>query len=438
MEKVFLKVAAGEMEPAAWEQWWNSHQRELAKALNPYMRQRIMPPEWSADYYWMLKTQSGIAYYFYNQGRPVNCSDYYEQKTQEEKAENRRQAMQAFHSQTAPVRQQWEAYLALHPAKTVDFDWKSLQGTPPGQRPPRVFSYKKPRTPEEWKETGAEIKERLKENLQAKIAPLAKAYGMKKAGPQAFVRESNGLVFYLRFVGYFRGGGYEQLYHSFGPIYDIQAGPSRLPGFVTAGELFQKVQQDWGVLQYIPEGAVDAGRVERINRKFDDILAFLADGLFPEWQKIDSLETYFAKERMEYLKAAEVGPADLHTGRPMWNVRPGQNPDPWCADAYLFGVWNLLSGREEEGYRQLAECVKHGDGYMQQCLKVCPTAYNDKRDPMAILYYNAGLFLKTQQIVDATRRLQAIWDTYENIYHFMQYYHGLSKKVERDRNGKVV
>ena len=32
--------------------------------------------------------------------------------------------------------------------------------------------------------------------------------------------------------------------------------------------------------------------VESINRKFDDILAFLVDGVLPEWQKIDSLETY--------------------------------------------------------------------------------------------------------------------------------------------------
>lgn len=48
---------------------------------------------------------------------------------------------------------------------------------------------------------------RLKENMQAKIAPLARAYGMKKAGPKTFVKEQNGIVSYLNFVGYFRGGG---------------------------------------------------------------------------------------------------------------------------------------------------------------------------------------------------------------------------------------
>ena len=63
---------------------------------------------------------------------------------------------------------------------------------------------------------------------------------------------------------------------------------------------FQRMQKDWGVLQYGTE-AVDAARVERINRKFDDILIYLADGILPEWQKIDCLETYFAKERHEVL-----------------------------------------------------------------------------------------------------------------------------------------
>ena len=64
---------------------------------------------------------------------------------------------------------------------------------------------------------------------------------------------------------------------------------------------FQRMQKDWGVIQYGTE-AVDAARVERINRKFDDILIYLADGILPEWQKIDCLETYFAKERRQKIQ----------------------------------------------------------------------------------------------------------------------------------------
>lgn len=427
VKKMFLKVAAGEIEPEIWAKWWNDHKAELENILNPYMQTRIMPPMWKADYYWMVKTQSGIAKYFYNQGRPVKCSGYYEQKAKEEETKNRWQAMEAFHRQTAWVRQPWEMYQTAHPTETVTFDWRSLLGTPPAQKPPQDFSYKTVGTNEQWKETGAEIKLRLRENIQAKIAPLAKAYGMKKAGPQTFIKETNGLVSCVRFIGYFRGGGYENMWYSIGPIYDIHAGILGIPGFITNGELFQRMERDWGVIQYITEGAVDAGRVKKINEKFDDILTFLADGVFPEWQKIDSLETYFAKERIDYLKATEVGPVDPHTGRAMWDVRPNGERDPWRAGPYLFGVWDLLSGREEEGYRQLAECVEKGADYM---MLAEPGAYN-KRDAMAVLYYNAELFLKTMQITDVAERRQAIQNTYEDVCRFMRYYHGLSKKVER-------
>ena len=42
----------------------------------------------------------------------------------------------------------------------------------------------------------------------------------------------------------------------------------------------------------------------------------------------------------------------------MWNLDTEGKPDPWRADDYLFGVWDLLSGREAEGYARLEECVK--------------------------------------------------------------------------------
>ena len=95
--------------------------------------------------------------------------------------------------------------------------------------------------------------------------------------------------------------------------------------------------------------AVDDAVVESINGKFDDILTFLADGMLPGWQKIDSLETYFAKERRDYLKATEKGSNDPRTGRPMWNLDGEGKPDHWRADSYLSGVWDLLTGKEAEG-----------------------------------------------------------------------------------------
>ena len=430
MKQMFLRVAAGEVEPEEWGKWWNSNRNMLEKILKRGDQARIMPTFWSASYYWMAKTQDGVAYYFHAQGRPVKVSAYYEEKKREEEKRDRQKAMERYHRDTGRARQQWEGYLEKHPTDPVDFEWKSLLGTPPGQKEAKVFNYKNARTGEQWKECSEELKIRLKENLQAKIAPVAKAYGMKKAGPKTFVREKNGLVSRIQFIGYFRGGGYEAMSYYLCPIYAIQHGILGLPGHICQGENFQKMHNGWGVIQY-GTTAVDAAMVESINRKFDDILIFLAEGVLPEWQKIDSLETYFAKERQNYLKATEIGPADPRNGRPMWDLDTRGKKDPWRANDYLFGVWDLLSGKEEEGYVCLEECVKSNSDYMESCLKEHPGAYNDPRDSMAAMYYNAQLFLRTKQIADAEERHNAIKETYEEVCRFMLYYHGLAKKTER-------
>ena len=178
--------------------------------------------------------------------------------------------------------------------------------------------------------------------------------------------------------------------------------------------------------------AVDAAMVESINGKFDDILTFLADGMLPEWQKIDSLETYFAKERRDYLRATEKGPNDPRTGRPMWNMDTEGKPDPWKADSYLFGVWDLLTGKEADGYARLEECVRHNSDYMENRRKEFPGACNDPRDAMAVMYRNAQLFIRTRETTDAENRRKAIRETYEDVCRFMRYYHGLDKKTRRD------
>ncbi len=431
MKRMFLRVAAGEVEPEEWEKWWDVNGLRLEEFLNRGDRMRMMPALWSASYYWMAKTQSGVAYYFHAQGRPVKTSGYYEEKAQEEERRERQKAMEKYHKNTASARQRWEAYLQDHPTDTISFDWKSLLGTPSGQKPAKDFPYKKARTTEQWKECGEELKLRLKENLQAKIAPVAKAYGMKKAGPKTFVRERNGLVSRIQFIGYFRGGGYEAIVCYLCPIYAIQYGILGLPGHICQGENFQRMQADWGVIQHGTE-AVDAAMVERINRKFDDILIYLADGMLPEWQRIDSLETYFAKERQDYLKATETGPQNPRTNRPMWDLDTGGKEDPWRADDYLFGVWNLLNGKETEGYARLEKCVRHNSVYMNERLEEFPEACNDPRNPMAVMYRNAQLFLETKKTPDAEKRRDRIQETYEEVCRFMRYYHGLAKKTERD------
>lgn len=435
MKQTFMKVIAGEMEPAAWETWWNSHQEKLEKVLNRGDFIRIMPEEWLVSYRWMAKTQSAVAYHFYTQGRPVKSSDYYEKKAQEEEKCMRQAAYASFYERVAPYRQRWESYLEKHPVQPVDFDWKKLLGTPPAQKPAPVYSYKHARESAQRKECIEELHLRLKENIQAKITPLAKAYGMKKAGVKTFVRERNGLIASVCFVGYFRGGGYESMQYYLCPIYAVPTGILGLPGPVCRGENFQQMEKEWGEIQFGSD-AVDADRVGRINQKFDDILIFLAEDIFPEWQKIDSLETYFAKERVDYLKASEVGPKQPWGFRPMWNLGTGDSKDPWRADAYLYGVWELLTGNEKEGYAHLDECVAHNAGYIKSYYASGSSeeyvkAYNDPRDSLVVMYHNAELFAKTKQIPDAGERQKAVRDTYEEVCRFMRYFHGLSKRVER-------
>lgn len=432
MKQMFLRITAGEVEPKEWETWWNRNRSKLEESLNRGDRGRMMPALWDANYYWMVKTQSGVAYYFHAQGRPVKISSYYEEKMQEEEIRKRQKAMEGYHKNILFAKQKWEAYLQDHPTDTIVFDWKSLLGTPIGQKPAKDFPYKNARTAKQWKECGEELKLRLKENLQAKIAPVAKAYGMKKAGPKTFVREKNGLVSRIQFIGYFRGGGYEEIIRYLCPIYAIQYNLLDLPGHICQGESFQRMRKDWGVIQHGME-AVDAAMVERINRKFDDILTFLADDVLPEWQKIDSLETYFAKERRDYLKATEKGPKDSRTGRLMWNLDTEGKPDTWRADDYLFGVWDLMNGKEGEGYACLEECVRHNSDYMKEHLKEFPDACNDPRDAMAVMYRNAQLFLETRETPDGEQRRNVIRETYEEVCRFMRYYHGLAKKTGRNK-----
>lgn len=431
MQHKFLEVIAGKVEPEEWVQWWNEHKTVLEMFLTIGDRQKIMPKSWSTSYCGMLKTQSGIAHYFYTQGNPQkNLSDFYEKKANEEENHAKEKAMEAFHKRTALERQAWDKYLEKHPTQAVDFNWKSRLGTPSEQKPLQVLPHKQGVShSEQIKENDKELKLRLKENIQVKILPLAKAYGMKKVGTNTFLKENNGLVSCLKFIGYFRGGGYQSIHYYLCPIYAIDTGILGIPGFITNGERYQKMMYGWGEIQYVLN-KVDSHRIDKINQKFDDILEFLADGIFPEWQKIDNIETYFSKERLDYLNATKIGPINVPTENPMWDFST-QVKHPWRADEYLFGVWDLLSGREEEGYRRIEECVVHGEEYMNTCLKDTPKAYADKRFPMAVLYYNAALFAQTNQIADAEERHQAILNTYEEVCCFMRYYHGLSKRIDR-------
>lgn len=430
LEQMLLRILAGQVEPQEWETWWKSRRSLLWKVLNQGDRKRIIPPDWRADYDSMVRTQKGAAYYFYAKGRPVEACDYYEQRALEEIRSLRREAMESFYRRTAAERTRWEAYLAKHPPEQVSFDWKRLLGVPADQQPPRTFSYREARTEEQWKECREELQLRLKENLRAKIAPLAKAWGMKKNGPKTFVRERNGLVARIKFIGYFRGGGYEEMECYLCPLYALGRGPLNLPAEVGDGPLYQDMKRNWRVIQYGTE-AVDPLEV---SREFDAILTFLADGVLPEWGKADSLETYFSQERQDYLRAVETGPVDPRTGRPMWGGAPRGERDPWRENDYLFGVWDLLSGREEAGYARLSACLERNRPRVEEYLREYPGEADHIQNRYVTLYRNAGRFARTAQAPAGEPRRLAIQEAYEEVCGIMRIYHGLAKQERKPKN----
>ena len=64
MKQMFLRIAAGDVEPEEWETWWNSNRPKLEETLTRGDRGRIMPALWSANYYWMTKTPVSGAVFF--------------------------------------------------------------------------------------------------------------------------------------------------------------------------------------------------------------------------------------------------------------------------------------------------------------------------------------------------------------------------------------
>ena len=86
---------------------------------------------------------------------------------------------------------------------------------------------------------------RLKENMQAKNCPSCQGIRYEKAGPKTFVKEQNGIVSHLNFVGYFRGGGYEAIDYCICPLYDIpQPYPSICRGMSCTGNAVRKCSPD--------------------------------------------------------------------------------------------------------------------------------------------------------------------------------------------------
>ena len=92
-----------------------------------------------------------------------------------------------------------------------------------------------------------------------------------------------------------------------------------------------------------------------------------------------------------------AGPPDPIRECVLWDDRAdAARPHPWGADEYLFGVWELLSGQEENGYERLTRCLEQGEPYIRQYPG--ERGFYNRKQPEgsheAVIYCNAQLFTK--------------------------------------------
>ena len=423
MMMIFNKVIDAQMEPQDWQHWWAEHETQLKETISPGDFLRIKPNQrnWFDNIYVsMCYSQEGIARYMKKQGTIVILSPIYEEKQKQKRQQQEHLAIAEYEKQVTPVCQKWETYLKQHGILSVEFDWKQYIG-----RLPIHKDFCHPRYHRQ--ESMSLFKQRLKDNIKYKIVPLMKAYGMKAIGPKTFVKEENGMVSFIQFIGYFRGGGYEDVIFYHCPLYALGLEQMDLPRSIFYTDHYVSMQRNWSSIEYIYEDI----SVKNIDQEFDYILAFFAEDVFPKWHQIGSLDTYFCDERKDYLNAMLVGPPNLKHPKlfPLWNDREMNNDDSWGLYDYLYGVWDLLCGREDIGYQRLEKCLKYEKSYLKGCQESQTEFhyYQYQKAPQAVLYHNVHCFLDTRK---SHNRKQAIQDTYHEVCEFMRCYHRLKKKTK--------
>lgn len=423
MMSIFDKVINAQIEPQDWQQWWNEHEIQLRKTISPgdFLRMKPNQRNWSDNIYIsMCYSQEGITRYMKKQGIVVSPSRIYEDKQKQRRQQQENDAMLEYKQRVNLACQNWKTYCQQHNVLPIKFDWEQYLGILPFQSD---FSHPKAN----HQETINLFKQRLKENIKHKMIPLIKAYGMKAVGPRTFVKEENGIVTFIQFIGYFRGGGFADVQFYLCPLYALGLEKLDLPRSVFYTDHYISMQRHWSSIEYIYQDI----SIKDIDQEFNYMLAFFAEDVFPHWHQINSLDTYFCNERKEYLNAMLIGPPNLKHPRilPLWNDTEMNNDDSWGINDYLYGVWDLLCGREEAGYKHLEDCLKHEESYLKWCeeSKRNPNYHLYQKDPQAVLYHNAHCFLDTKYSLN---KAQAIQETYNDVCELMRCYHRLKKRTK--------
>lgn len=417
MQAIFQQVINAQIEPHDWKEWWNKHESQLRQTLSSGDFLRIKPRQrnWENNDDFMIMSQTGIVRYFKKQGIDVAPSSLYEEKTKQKRHQQEQIALFEYDSRIQPIQQRWDEYCYQHQEKMIEFDCQQYLGILPIHKD---FSHPK----YHHQESLNLFQQRIKENLKYKIIPLIKANDMKIVDERTFVKEDNDMITFISFIDCFYGGYADvQFYRC--PLYALGLEKMDLPRNIYYTKNYKDMQKDWQLIEYIHQNM----SVRDIDREFDNILRFFAEDVFPSWNQIDSLDTYFCNERKEYLETMLVGPPNLKHPRilPLWDDT-AQDDNPWGLHDYLYGVWDLLCGNEESGYKHLKDCLKHEKSFLQLSQESKDSHY--EKDYRVVLYRNAHCFLDTQFYFDINKRKQAIKDTYNEICEFMRYYHCLKKK----------
>ncbi|WP_310604278.1 hypothetical protein [Anaerosporobacter sp.] len=422
VDEMFAKLAHGQLESSEWINWWNLHVDEIKSLISPgdFVRIKFSNRPNPNPYETMLNSQEDVIRYFGKRGIEITADDTYEKKRVCFQQDRLAEATKEYEQRIEPFRQRWEEYRCQHnPYTPPSFDVNKVIGLS-NEDPNRLYD-------QQGYVQNDLCKAFIKEQFKLKLVPLTKAYGMKWKQPYTFIRERNGVVIEIKFNGYFRGGGIESMSTSIMPAYmllDLPTDYCELPENCKHTQYSEEVfdYNNWRHIHYVKSATLLCEQIDRI-------VQYLAKVVLPMFDEIDSVETFFAKERLDWYDLMKVGPPMIKFQRgwinPAWNTTSSDTDSsavPYVEPkySYMFGIWNLYSGQENTGYEQLADCTAKLDenavAYKWSFPEKESLTTTDLRNyAREIMRQFAWRFLKTRDIDNPGKRREQIISTYQDV-----------------------
>jgi len=424
-DEMFIRLANCQLEPPEWINWWNQYADEIKRLISPgdFMRIKIGPNPQPNPYENMCKGQEAAIRYFGKSGIEIPENDSYERKRIQFRQDRLQEATLKYEQRIGSYRQRWEEYRHQHnPYTPPSFDINQVIGRY-SEEPPNLFDH--------WGYVQNNLcKALFKDQFKLKLVPLTKAYGMKWKQPYTFIRERGGVVMEIKFYGYFRGGGIQSMSTSIMPAYmllnrsvDYCELPEDCKHFRCSEEVFE--YNNWKEIHRVKS-------VPLLCEQIDRIVRYLAQVVLPTFEQIDSIETFFAKERLEWYDVVKIGPPMIKYGwiGASWEPEPPRLNSPAVPYvkpeySYMFGVWNLYAGQEATGYGQLEDCTVKLDKNTEHFKRNDPqkeswTSTDLMNDSDGIMNQFAKRFLQTRDIDNPEERRAQIISTYQDVCRILK------------------